>query len=69
MNSVNIIVIKLIVNFILPEMKKMQNRIILFLFIVIICNQRDHMHEETHEFLEFTETIKTYCIIIINTLT
>ena len=27
------------------------------------------MHEETHEFLEFTETIKTYGIIIINTLT
>ena len=37
--------------------------------VVIICNKKDHMNEETHEFLEFTETIKTYCIIIINTLT
>ena len=25
------------------------------------------MHEETREFLEFTETIKIYCIIIIKT--
>ena len=67
MNSANIIMIKLIVNFILPEKKNAKQSY--SIFIVIICNQRDHMHEETREFLEFTETIKTYCIIIINTLT
>ena len=55
MNSVNIIMIKLIVNFILPEMKNAKHGY--SIFVVIICNQKDHMKEETHEFLEFTETI------------
>ena len=55
MNSVNIIMIKLIVNFILPEKKSAKQSY--SIFVVIICNQKDHMNEETHEFLEFTETI------------
>ena len=46
---------QIIVNFILPEMKNAKHGY--SIFVVIICNQKDHMNEETHEFLEFTETI------------